>query len=264
MRTYTFSFPTPFHRDAATIVRDYFSKVHHTDTILLVNSLARGQGVPESDLDMVILVHHGTNVSVMSDMINDWTTFSKNQSVIQNYLKLHPFAHLHIDIINGEFNPGVIEVAEPINYFEVEVGNRVCYAAPLGNAGPHFLGLTEKWLPYYNDELRWQRLSASIDACKYSLSYIVALVNRGLYFHAVEILFKALQQYLQSLFIAKSFYPISYNKWIKEQLVNMLDMPELYEKLPPILSITNIESDEPANKSHIIRHLLEKLEQEFL
>jgi len=39
-------FPTKLHQDAAEIVRHYFKNVPETDTVLVVNSCARGQAVP--------------------------------------------------------------------------------------------------------------------------------------------------------------------------------------------------------------------------
>jgi len=49
-------FPTVLHHDAAEIVQDYFSAFPIIDTVLVVNSCARGLAVPESDLDFAILV----------------------------------------------------------------------------------------------------------------------------------------------------------------------------------------------------------------
>jgi hypothetical protein len=49
------SFPTLLHQDAAELVRDYFRTIPNVDSVLVVNSCARGQAVPESDLDFAIL-----------------------------------------------------------------------------------------------------------------------------------------------------------------------------------------------------------------
>ena len=50
-------FPTNDHAVVAQIVADYSVRVKDMDTVLVVNSCARGQAVPESDLDMAILVN---------------------------------------------------------------------------------------------------------------------------------------------------------------------------------------------------------------
>jgi hypothetical protein len=70
---------------------------------------------------------------------------------------------------------------------------------------------------------------------------------------------KAFQKYLQALFIANKTYPVAYNKWIKEQVVKWLNRPGLYPKLSPILSVSNIESNEINDKATTLRELLNDL-----
>ena len=83
-------------------------------------------------------------------------------------------------------------------------------------------------------------------------------VQRGLYFQAFDRLYKGFQEFLQALFIASRVYPLAYNKWIREQVVEWLVLPELYEKLPPILSVQNIESAELGERAETLRGLLER------
>ena len=56
-------FPTKLHQDAAEKVKEYFKNVPETDTVLVVNSCARGQAVAESDLDFAVLVRPETNAT---------------------------------------------------------------------------------------------------------------------------------------------------------------------------------------------------------
>jgi len=49
-----------------------------------------------------------------------------------------------------------------------------------------------------------------------------------------------------------------YNKWIREQVADWLALPRLYEQLPPILSLRNIESPELVEKADALRNLLER------
>ena len=91
----------------------------------------------------------------------------------------------------------------------------------MGNAGSYFQELQKKWLPYYNNDLRLNRLTMTRNACHYDLDHIPFFIKRELYFQAFDILCKAFQKYLQTLFIANKTYPIAYNKWISEQVVNM-------------------------------------------
>ena len=166
------SFPTKLHEDLAELTRDYFIAIPNVDTVLVVNSCARGQAVPESDLDMSILVKPGTTAIEMKNIEGSWQTYIANQPTFLKYKESSPFAHLHLDIINGDYTPTKIERGEPIDYFEIEIGNQICYSAPMENEGSHFQTLQSKWLPYYNEELRLQRLKMINDACNYDLDHI--------------------------------------------------------------------------------------------
>jgi predicted nucleotidyltransferase len=257
--TFKPEFPTPLHRDAAEMVRDHFFNDTRVDTVLLLNSCARGQGVPESDLDMAILAKPHISPMELREMEAGWQTFCQTQATLLEFRRSGPFAHLHVDIITGDYRPGVLGMGEPIDYFEIEIGNHICYSAPMDGAGPLLLALREKWLPYYQEELRLQRFSQSRRACVYDLDHIPIFIRRGLYFQAFDILVKAFQEYLQTLFIANRVYPIAYNKWIKEQVAQWLGLPGLYQKLPQVLSVVNLESDEINEKARLLRELLDEL-----
>ena len=253
------SFPTKLHQDSAELIRDYFLAISNVDTVLVVNSCARGKAAPESDLDFAILVKPGTAAAEIKSIEHSWRIYSEKQPTFLKYKQSSQFAHLHLDIIDGNYKPTNIEKGEPIDYFEIEIGNQICYSAPMGNTGPYFQELQNKWLPYHTEELRLQRLQTTKDACSYDLDHIPFFIKRELYFQAFDILCKAFQEYLQVLFIANKTYPIAYNKWIKEQVVKWLNKPDLYPKLSPILSISNIESNEINDKAKDLRKLLNNL-----
>jgi len=63
---------------------------------------------------------------------------------------------------------------------------------------------------------------------------------------------------MQAIFIKKRIYPISYNKWIKEQFVDILKMPSLYRQLVKMLEIRKLESNELIKKSQTLRKLAKK------
>ncbi|MEP7377844.1 MAG: nucleotidyltransferase domain-containing protein [Chitinophagaceae bacterium] len=252
-------FPTALHEEAAKIVRDYFLKIPDVDTVLLVNSCARGQAVPESDLDFAILVKNGMEPTGIKSMETGWQFYAGKQPVILKYRQSNQFAQLHLDIIDGHYSPAIPEVGVGPDFFEIEIGNQICYSAPMDNAGTYFHELQKKWLPYYDEKLRLQRFAMTKNACEYDLDHIPFFINRGLYFQAFDILYKAFQEYLQALFIANKTYPIAYNKWIKEQMVKWLNKPALYPKLSPILSVSNIESNEINEKAIMLRELLNNL-----
>ena len=249
-------FPTRLHEDTAKLIRDYFLTIPNVDTILIVNSCARGLAVPESDLDIAILINQDTKGAEMENIEAAWSKYSASQPTILKYKESSQFAHLHLDIIDGIYTPKTIEIGEPIDYFELEIGNQIVYSAPMGDAGSYFQKLQNTWLPYYSEELRLTRLNATRNACEYDLNHIPVFINRGLHFQAFDILYKAFQKYLQMLFIANKTYPIAYNKWIREQVSKWLNKPDLYPELSPILSVSKIESDEINYKADMLRALL--------
>jgi len=245
--------------NTAELIGDYFLRVPHVDTVLVVNSCARGQAVPESDLDFVILTKPNTTPDEIINIENSWQIYSTTHPTFLKYKRSNQFAHLHLDIIDGNYTPTILEKGEPIDYFEIEIGNQICYSAPLDKIGLYFQELQNKWLPYYDEDLRLQRLKMIKDACNYDLDHIPFFIKRELYFQAFDILYKAFQEYLQAFFIAHRTYPIAYNKWIKEQVLKWLKAPDLYPKLSPILSVSNIESNQTNDKAKILRELLDNL-----
>ncbi len=253
-------FPTTLHQGAADMVYEYFKKVPETDTVLVVNSCARGQAVAESDLDFAILVKPETNAAASNNILADWLTFSASEPAIVQYKDSNRYAHLHLDIIDGHYTPAILEPGEPGDSFEIEIGNQVVYSAAMNDSGPYFQELQNKWLPYYDDDLRSERLIAIRTACEYDLGHIPVLIKRELYFHALDTLYKAFREYLQALFITHRTYPIAYNKWIRDQVVNWLGKPGLYQKLLPILSVSHLESDEMNRKAEMLFDVLNHME----
>ena len=256
------AFPTVLHKQTAETIHQYFSVNAAVDTVLVVNSCARGHAVAESDLDFAILAKENISASEIEAMEKNWLTYSTTNTTIINFKQSGPFAHIHLDIIKGIYKPNIIEVGEPCDDFEIEIGNQVCYSAPMGKAGTHYKDLQKKWLPYYDEALRVQRLEMVVNACNYDLDHIAFFIKRDLYFQAFDILCKAFKEYLQALFIACRTYPIAYNKWIRLQVADWLNKPGLYALLPPILSVSNIEGMEIIDNVKMLRTLLNNLAAE--
>jgi predicted nucleotidyltransferase len=252
------NFPTQLHKEAVEIVTNFFVKEIHVDTILLTNSIARGKAMAGSDIDLAVLVKPITQPVEIETLEKKWQDFLQADPTLARYKSSHRFAQIHLDIINGNYKPALWEDGEGPDFFEVEIGNHLVYSAPLAGKGDYFRELQEQWLPFYNASLRSERLKMAKAACLHDLDYVPFLVKRNLHFHAFDKLYKAFHEFLQALFIRHMTYPIAYNKWIKEQFHEILQLPELYKKLPQIISVHNIESDELIAKGKILHQLLEK------
>ena len=251
-------FPTALHQQVAELVNKSFMAHPQVDTVLVVNSCARGQAVPESDLDVAILVSPTATTEGIQGLETSWQKILPTEAVVLQFKQSSRFAQVHLDFFNGEVTPTVWDDGGGPDTFELEIGNRVAYGAPMSDAGIYFRELQSRWLPYYDEHLRLHRLSMVTEACAHDLERIPYSVTRGLYFHAFDCLYKAFQEFLQALFIKRRTYPLAYNKWIREQVEGWLGLPEVYRELPTILSVRNIESSELCEKANSLRALLER------
>ena len=251
-------FPTPLHEQAAETAYHFFQPLVAVDTVLVVNSCARGQAVPESDLDMAVLVRPDTPSEEVARLETLWREELAASDVLRRYRASGQHSQLHLDIIRGQYVPETWDDGGGPDGFELEIGNQLAYGAPMREAGPYYCQLQGEWLPYYGEDLRQQRLEMVRAACAYDLEHVPFFVQRGLYFQAFDRLYKSFQEFLQALFIARRVYPLAYNKWIRMQVEEWLGMPELYRALPPVISVHNIESSELTEKANDLSALLEQ------
>jgi len=251
-------FPTALHREVADLAGDFFSSHAYVDTILVVNSCARGRAVAGSDLDMAILITPAAPSQELQSLTMKWQQFMATQPAVHRFRITGRFTQVHVDIFDGRMTPTVWDDGGGPDTFEIEIGNRVAYAAPLCVAGTYFRQLQSQWLPYYEEQLRLSRLAMVREACARDLDAVPFFLGRGLYFQAFDRLYKAFHEFLQALFVARRIYPLAYNKWIREQVAEWLSLPDLYEELPPILSVRRIEGAELAANAEALRVLLER------
>jgi len=92
--------------------------------------------------------------------------------------------------------------------------------------------------------------------CLNNLHHIPLYVERGLYFQSFNRLYDAIGEFLQALFITNRKYPIAYDKWIKEQLIEILRMPNLYNELIKMMEYKKFESIEHKEKAEQLEILL--------
>lgn len=248
-------YPTTQHRLAAEQIVDFFSQQEGVDGVLLVNSTARGKATRDSCLDIIVLVAEqlrdpGYGATVLERQENRgtdglyraWDDAPGTKPVLAALAAAGRFAEVHLDVTDGRITPKTLSRDQGLDDFEVAVGNYFVYGVPLWLRSDRYHELRAGWLPYYGAELRAKRLSVTREFCYHYVDHIEPYVDRGLYFQAFDRLYYAFQGFLQGLFIARSVYPIAYNKWIREQVEDILGMPELYRRLPGILEVEVLES----------------------
>jgi predicted nucleotidyltransferase len=250
-------FPTLLHGQAAEAVVE-FSMRSEVEAVVLVNSCARGTAVPESDLDVALLVDPALSSEHRHSMEVSWKAWYESRSVFRDLERLSRFSRIHLDLFDGVFRPELWDDGGGPDSFEIEIGNRVAHGQPLWERSRAFAELRSRWLPYYGDDLRRQRLAMVRSSCRLNLERVNAGVARRLYFHAFARLYHAFQEFLQALFIARRVYPIAYDKWIREQVQGWLGLPHLYARLPAVLEIERLESEDLSARAD---HLLQLLEE---
>ncbi|MEX2394149.1 MAG: hypothetical protein WD826_06690 [Actinomycetota bacterium] len=241
----------------AHIAVDFFKERAGVDAVLVVASCARGVATPGSDLDMVTLASSITH-DERSALEVEWEAFKAANAKITELDALGLATALHLDVIDGVYEPVEWDDGGGPDDFEVAIGNHVAYSVPLWTGSDAFEHLKQRWLPYYNDALQQRRFAMVKAACFNDLVFAEHFIGRDQPFRAFELLYKAYKEFLQALFIARRTYPIVYWKWIREQIVEMLGEPDLYGALPAVLEVRSIEGDSMLRNAELLRNLVDR------
>jgi predicted nucleotidyltransferase len=252
------AYPTVEHQRAANAIVDFFTSNYKIDAVLLVNSCARGKATRDSCLDIVILAKQDSSRSSLRELEAGWMDFEKSNLEVQALYAVGKYSVVHPDFISGVLIPHEQDESAGPDDFELQVGNFIAYSVPLWQGSDYLDQLKQQWLPYYSEELRHQRLERVRWYCLNNLHHIPLYVERKLYFQSFDRLYNAYQEFLQALFIARRTYPIAYNKWIREQIEEILGLPELYEQLSHLFEIKRFESTEIADRAQEVEVLLEQ------
>jgi len=244
-------YPTPQHERAAAEIASFFETQQDTHAVLLTNSCARGKATPDSCLDMQVL----TRTDRLADLEQAWDRFAERNAVIAELNAAGRWTEVHLDITDGVFE--VLPIEHELDWLEVSVGNLLAYSVALLERGDHLSQLRAEWLPFYGDELRAERLAAGRATCLGYLGRIPWFLDRELWFQALARLHGAFSWFLLALHVKHRTYPISYDKWIREQVVDNLSLPQLYERLPHLFEIHHLESRELEQKASDLRELVE-------
>ncbi|HSD02602.1 MAG TPA: hypothetical protein VLB81_09545 [Gaiellales bacterium] len=90
------------------------------------------------------------------------------------------------------------------------------------------------------------------------LDHVPLMVRRDEPFHAFHRLYLAFQGFLQAVFIARRTYPIAYDKWMREQVEDLLGLPDLYRCLPGIVGVDRLRLPALTAAAEELRALLDE------
>ncbi len=251
-------YPSAEHAKAAASTTQFFSAESGVAAVLLVGACARGKATRDSDLDIVVL--HALNVLEAEQLalVARWEQFQQRDATLEALVTVGKYAMVDLEFSTGRFAPKPRGHTTGPDPFELEIGNTLVYSVPFVERDAYFQHLKQQWLPYYAESLRKERLAQVHHYFQNNLEHIPLFLERGLHFQAFDRLCHAFQEFLQALFIAKRRYPIAYDKWIREQVEEILGLPGLYEQLPMLFEIRRFESHEIGAKAKDLRRLMEE------
>lgn len=246
------------HEVASEVIVDFFSTLHHVAGVVLYGSCARGMATRDSCLDILVIVSPEGLSSERGKMEQRWKDFYESEDVFEKLRRVGRYSHVDLNLIDGQFVPGPRDWTSGPDEFELEIGNTLVYSVPLFEDGDYFERLKADWLPYYDETLRQERSAMVRKYFLNNLDHIPLYVDRGLCFQAFDRLYNAFREFLQALFISCQTYPIAYDKWIREQIEDILGMPELYGQLPSLFDVGQLESEMILHKAKALQRLFEE------
>jgi hypothetical protein len=247
------TFPSEVHARAAESARAFLSSLDEVDAVSLVGSSARRSDA--NDLDLSVLVASQEAVGVVEERV---AQFVPGRPEFEALASLGPFVELDCHALTGEFAAGQRGWTTGPDAFELDLGNELAYSVVLWERGDRMSRLRERWLPFYDDELRSARLATARMYAINDLEHVPLMVARAEPFHAFHRLYLAFQGFLQALFISRRTYPIAYDKWIREQVEGLLGLPELYAELPSIVGVRELELAGLTRSTRRLRELLDE------
>lgn len=251
-------YPSAEHREAACEIARYFSACQEVDAVLLVGSCARGRASKDSCLDITVLIPPDVPRDRRLQIEGAWQREHDLNPLFALLKRVGKYSHVDLEFADGTFRPGPRGWTSGPDDFELEIGSTLVYSSVIAGRGEYLSHLKQQYLPYYAEPLRLARLGEARLYCINNLEHIPLYVERGLYFQCLDRLWKAFKEFLQGLFISRRVYPIAYDKWISEQIKEILGLPELYRQLCGLFEISQFESAQLAGKASTLRQLVDE------
>jgi len=251
-------YPTIEHEQAAKKIVRHYEFNPDIETVILYGPCARGQAVRDSCLDIAVLVLPDIFINKKAELEKKWEEFHKKEKIFRKLSKYCKYSGINLDFINGVFEPKPREWLSGPDPFEINIGNTLRYSVSILEQSEYLKILKSKWLPYYDEKLRQERLAMVKNFFYKNLDHIPIYVERRLNFQSFDRFYDALREFLQALFISRRIYPIAYDNWIRNQVEGILKLPELYEKLQHFFKFKQFESTELVENAKELRTLFEQ------
>jgi predicted nucleotidyltransferase len=255
-------YPTIMHEQASKAIVNHFSTLPEVEAVILYGSCARNKAAEDSCLDILVLLSPRDLENKKAMLKERWNEYYETDEVFKDLRQVGRYSHVDLDFIDGNFVPKYHGWTSGPDEFELEIGNTLVYGIPLWQQGNRLEYLKSKWLPYYDDILQSKRLTMVKDFCKNNLDHIPLFAKRELYFQSFDRFYNAFQEFMQALFISRRIYPIAYDKWIQEQLEEILKLPDLYKSLLQLFDSRELIGGDIVQKAKDLESLLEEYVEE--
>ena len=252
------TYPTEEHGLAAEAIARFYAQQPCVEAVLQVGSCARGRASRDSCLDLAVLVRPEVLSTERSALERQWEEFEATDPTCLVLRSVGKCSFAECDFTDGWFAPEPRGPTSGPDEFELAIGNYLVYGAPLWQTGEYLESLKARWLPYYDEWLRGKRLAEVVHFGRNNLGHIEPFVRRGLYFQAFRRLYDASREFVQALFVSRRVYPIAYDKWIREQVMDILGLPEVYRELVSLFEISHFESDELIEKARALERMYDQ------
>ncbi len=249
-------YPTLEHEAAAQKLVEVFRKDRRVMSILLIGSCAQNKASKDSCLDVVFFVANRGEIGPVRDRFEQ---LYRRSGEFDRLTRVGKYSHVDLIVSDGKIRLQEREWTSGPDDFELEIGNFFVYSVVLFDRANYFERMKKPYVPFYAESLRQKRLGKVKMYLFNNLDHIPLYVKRGLVFNGFSRLYNASKEFLQALFISRKVYPISYDKWIKEQLVEILNEPELYGQFVKLYEINTLESEELIHKAEQLRVLAQQL-----
>lgn len=220
-------FPTEALRTLACEAATALARDARVRAICLTGSIARGVGDQQSDLDMVVF-SAPEHVRALADAAAERARRSTE-------------IWFDLEVTDGELRPGSHGWME-IDPFELTLGNWVAYARPLFERDETLAQLRARFLPYYEEGLANKRAARLRQVTVNHAHRVRRGLSRGSLFDAAERLRMGVQSFLAGVFVCRRVYPVDYAKWVEQQIIGLLGLPEL---LPPLRELFDVGPLDP-------------------
>jgi hypothetical protein len=239
----------------------YFNGRTGVDALLLTGSWARGKGNVSLGADCDLTLLHSEHFDLAGEMAA-YEAWQEEREETWNLGNLGPYSSIELHPHDGGFVPKTRRWTSGPDDFELEIGNTPVYSRPAVTWTRRFQELQQHWLPYYSEDLRNNRLAMVMMYARNNLNHIPLYSERGLYFQCLKRLHHALEETLQALFIKARRYPIAYDKWIEEQVSEILGRPDLYALFVQVVTLPQLDAQTLQEKTSLLFSVLDEIDRE--